>query len=83
MRPCRIAKTSQLAIAVLVLKSLAQGHVVATFDRQAMCNGGPGYNINKRDNREMLHRLINFLSLHPGINSGPNSSTLSFPRLSI
>ena len=64
--------------AVLALKFLGQGHVVTMFDRQAMWNDGPGSSINKRDNREILRRLLNFLAQPAPITPVANPSALSF-----
>lgn len=66
----------------LALKTLDQGHILVMFDRQPMWNDGPGSSINKRDNREILRRLLNFLALPaatlPPINPNPNPQMLGF-----
>ncbi|MFT5136253.1 MAG: hypothetical protein ACI9XU_001070 [Arenicella sp.] len=61
----------------LALKNLGQGHVVVMFDRKPMWNDGPGSSINKRDNREILRRLLNFLALPATTIADPNPSALS------
>jgi len=51
--------------AALALKTLQEGHIAVMFDRQPMWNSGPGSNLNRLDNREILRRLINFLAASP------------------
>jgi len=48
--------------ATLALRPLDQGNIIVMFDRQPMWNAGPGSSINRRDNREILTRTINFLA---------------------
>jgi len=48
--------------ASLALKPLGQGNLMVMFDRQPMWNAGPGSSINKRNNREILRRMVNFLA---------------------
>ena len=47
--------------AALALRTVGKGHVIVMFDRQPMWNGGPGSDIGKRDNKEILRRVIRFL----------------------
>ncbi len=44
--------------AALALRKVGMGNVIAMFDRQPMWNSGVGSNIARRDNREILRRLI-------------------------
>ena len=48
--------------AALALATVGQGNVLAMFDRQPMWNDGPGSDIEKRDNTEILRRIVNFLA---------------------
>ena len=48
------------------------------FDRQAMWNDGSGSSINKRDNQEILRRLLNFLALLAATIADPNPSDLCY-----
>ncbi|MGF1655564.1 MAG: DUF4350 domain-containing protein [Verrucomicrobiales bacterium] len=48
--------------ASLAVQTVGSGKVVVMFDRQPMWNSGPGSDITKRDNREILRRLIAFLA---------------------
>lgn len=48
--------------AALAHQQAGQGHVMALFDRQPLWNGGPGSDISKRDNRELLRRIVLFLA---------------------
>lgn len=38
------------------------GNIIVTFDRQPMWNNGPGSDIDRRDNREILRRAVRFLA---------------------
>ncbi len=46
--------------AALALQSVGKGHVIVGFDRQPMWNDGEGSDIEKRDNKEILSRIIDF-----------------------
>ncbi len=48
--------------AALALRKLENGYIIAQFDRQPMWNNGPGSSILKRDNLEILRRVVNFLA---------------------
>ncbi len=48
--------------ASLALKPVGEGNIIVMFDRQPMWNAGPGSSINKRDNKEILRRTVNFLA---------------------
>ena len=48
--------------AALALRPLGNGNIMVMFDRQPMWNNGPGSDINERDNREILRRIMNFLA---------------------
>lgn len=48
--------------AVIAATEVGSGHVMAIFDRQPIWNSGGGSNIQQRDNREILRRIINFLA---------------------
>ncbi|MEO0367225.1 MAG: hypothetical protein AAF197_00410 [Pseudomonadota bacterium] len=64
--------------AALVLRPVGQGHISIMFDRQPMWNNGPGSDITKRNNEEILRRLINFLAEVPNQNDPePPSQTPS------
>ncbi len=64
--------------AALALATVGKGHVITLFDRQPMWNSGPGSNIAKRDNREILRRIVNFL----GQDSTTSPTTPNTPRSS-
>ncbi len=55
--------------ASLALQSVGSGHILVMFDRQPMWNSGPGSDISKRDNTEILRRIVRFLV---GELSGPD-----------
>jgi len=48
--------------AAMALAEVGKGHVIAIFDRQPMWNAGPGSDITKKDNTEVLRRMMNFLA---------------------
>ncbi len=48
--------------AALAHRQVGDGNVVVIFDRQPVWNNGPGSNITKRDNREMLRRIVRYLA---------------------
>lgn len=48
--------------AVLAQRQVGRGNVIASFDRQAMWNNGGGSNIQQKDNREVLRRIVKFLA---------------------
>lgn len=48
--------------AALALATVGEGHVLAMFDRQAMWNNGEGSDIEERDNKEILRRIVNYLA---------------------
>lgn len=47
--------------ATLALQRVDDGHVLVMFDRQPMWNSGPGSDITKRDNKEILRRIVRFM----------------------
>lgn len=49
-------------LAALAVQSVGKGHIVAMFDRQPMWNDGPGSDIDQRDNREIVLRIMKFLA---------------------
>ncbi len=51
--------------AALALRPIASGHAAVMFDRQPMWNNGPGSDIEKRDNTEILRVMINTLAAAP------------------
>lgn len=51
--------------AALALRLVGLGHVAIMFDRQPMWNNGPGSDIEKQDNMEILRRMTNFLAERP------------------
>lgn len=53
---------SNPAWAVIAHAKVGDGHVMAIFDRQPMWNDGPGSDIEKRDNYEILRRIIRYLA---------------------
>ncbi|MDX1680657.1 MAG: malectin domain-containing carbohydrate-binding protein, partial [Akkermansiaceae bacterium] len=62
-----ITHTQNLTIAnpeyaALALVEVEQGRLMAMFDRQPMWNDGPGSDIEMRDNREILRRVVNYLA---------------------
>jgi len=48
--------------AALAQSNVEKGTVIAMFDRQPMWNNGPGSDINKRDNKELLRRIMDYLA---------------------
>lgn len=48
--------------AAMALRRVGEGHIIALFDRQPMWNNGPGSDIDKRDNREILRRTVRYLA---------------------
>jgi|GEM_PF-1399783 len=48
--------------AVIAHAPVGLGHVIAIFDRQPMWNNGPGSNITKEDNKEVLRRIVRYLA---------------------
>lgn len=48
--------------AALALRALDEGNIIVMFDRQPMWNSGPGSHIDRRDNREILASVVNFLA---------------------
>lgn len=53
---------SNPSFAALALRPFGSGAVMVMFDRQPMWNNGPGSDINERENREILRRIMNFLA---------------------
>lgn len=53
---------SNPAWAVIGHAEVGQGHVMAIFDRQPMWNNGPGSDIEKEDNLEILRRMVRYLA---------------------
>ncbi len=53
---------SNFDYAAMALAQVGKGNVISIFDRQPMWNDGPGSDILKRDNREILRRTIRFLA---------------------
>ena len=51
--------------AAVALKTVNQGHIAVVFDRQPYWNNGDGSDITRRDNTEVLRRLVNFLAQRP------------------
>lgn len=41
---------------------VGKGSIIAIFDRQPMWNNGPGSNINRKNNREILRRIVRYLA---------------------
>ncbi|MEO0453971.1 MAG: hypothetical protein AAFY98_07520 [Verrucomicrobiota bacterium] len=52
--------------AVMGLAKVGDGNVIAIFDRQPMWNDGPGSDIEKEDNKEVLRRVVRYLALDYG-----------------
>jgi len=48
--------------AALALREIDEGNLIVMFDRQPMWNSGPGSHIDRRDNREILASVVNFLA---------------------
>lgn len=55
--------------AVMAYCPVGQGSVIATFDRQPMWNNGEGSDIDMRDNREILRRIVRYLARDYGNSS--------------
>lgn len=60
--------------AALAYNEVGNGAVMVMFDRQAMWNNGEGSDINKRDNKEILRRIVNFL-VEGGVDTPPCITT--------
>lgn len=52
---------SDPTFAALALAQVGNGKIMVMFDRQPMWNDGPGSDIEKRDNQEILKRIIQYL----------------------
>lgn len=48
--------------ATVAHQSVGTGNIIAIFDRQPFWNNGPGSDINRRDNKESLRRIVRFLA---------------------
>lgn len=48
--------------AVIGQATVGAGHVIAIFDRQPLWNNGPGSDIEKADNAEILRRIVRYLA---------------------
>jgi len=48
--------------AALAMETVGKGHIAVLFDRQPLWNAGPGSSIQKKDNKEILQRIIRFLA---------------------
>ena len=48
--------------AVLAINKVGNGHVMALFDRQPLWNNGPGSDIERRNNAELLRRIVRYLA---------------------
>ncbi|MGJ8726573.1 MAG: malectin domain-containing carbohydrate-binding protein [Roseibacillus sp.] len=48
--------------AAIGLAEVEEGNVMALFDRQPIWNGGDGSDITKRDNEEILRRIVRYLA---------------------
>ncbi len=68
---------SNPSFAALAIAPVGEGNVIASFDRQPMWNNGPGSDIDKRDNKEILRRIINFMVEDAGPNDGPITAAAS------
>ncbi|MDZ8119571.1 malectin [Pontiella agarivorans] len=55
--------------AVIALNQIGNGNVIAIFDRQPLWNNGPGSDINKADNKEVLRRIVRYLARDYGNSS--------------
>ena len=56
---------SERTFAALARRSVGAGNLVVSFDRQPMWNNGPGSNIQRRDNREILRRIVEHIAGGP------------------
>lgn len=78
--------------ACMALNKVGAGHVMAVFDRQPFWNNGPGSDIEKRDNTEVLRRVIRYLARDYGnsdewlnlsvINDDPTDFQISYRQWS-
>ncbi len=57
-----LSNVDNLEFSALAARTVGQGRIVALFDRQPMWNSGPGSDINKRNNKEILRRVMNYLA---------------------
>jgi hypothetical protein len=55
--------------ASLALNRVGEGNVMAIFDRQPFWNNGPGSDIEREDNTEVLRRIVRFLARDYGNSS--------------
>ena len=62
--------------AALALANVAQGHILAMFDRQPIWNSGPGSSIQEKNNALILKRAIDFLAVR---SQDPVNPTLVSP----
>ena len=56
---------AERTFAALARRSVGAGNLVVSFDRQPMWNNGPGSNIQRRDNREILRRIVEHIAGGP------------------
>lgn len=68
-----LSNVNNLEYSALAARSVEQGRIVAMFDRQPMWNAGPGSDINERDNKEILRRVMNYLGEETG-STPPNTT---------
>ncbi len=67
-----LTDVDNLVFSALATRTVVQGRIIAMFDRQPMWNNGPGSDINERDNREILRRIVNYLAEAPPVVSPPS-----------
>lgn len=48
--------------AAMAHRRVGRGNIIVTFDRQPMWNNGPGSDIDRKDNREIIRRVVRFLA---------------------
>ncbi|MGC6426585.1 MAG: malectin domain-containing carbohydrate-binding protein [Akkermansiaceae bacterium] len=48
--------------AAMAHREFGEGNLIVIFDRQPIWNNGPGSDIDRRDNREILRRTVRFLA---------------------
>ncbi|QBG47878.1 hypothetical protein EGM51_10900 [Verrucomicrobia bacterium S94] len=68
--------------AVIAVNQIGDGNVIAIFDRQPIWNSGPGSDINKEDNKEILRRIVRYLARDYG-NSGEWINLVSTNQLEL
>jgi len=57
-----ITLPAEAELAALVAVKVGEGSILALFDRQPLWNDGPGSSIRRADNREIMHRIVSYMT---------------------